>query len=96
VCGIGIVKSTKLPDQAHELVDAFLDPEARAYEMRNFGYGSATKTPRLSLPCTSSEFSRCSAWGATSESLRSKQFGFIAGKSKLSSKEAGCLRSCWT
>jgi spermidine/putrescine transport system substrate-binding protein len=45
VCGVGIVKSTKLMDQAHELVDALLDPEARAYEMRNFGYGSATKTP---------------------------------------------------
>jgi spermidine/putrescine transport system substrate-binding protein len=45
VCGVGIAKGTKLPDQAHEIVDALLDPEARAYEMRNFGYGSATKTP---------------------------------------------------
>jgi spermidine/putrescine transport system substrate-binding protein len=49
VCGVGIVKGTKLPDQAHEIVDALLDPEARAYEMRNFGYGSATKTPYTML-----------------------------------------------
>ncbi|MGH6928616.1 MAG: ABC transporter substrate-binding protein, partial [Dongiaceae bacterium] len=49
VCGVGIVKSTQMPDQAHELVDALLDPEARAYEMRNFGYGSATKTPYTML-----------------------------------------------
>jgi spermidine/putrescine transport system substrate-binding protein len=45
VCGMAIIKDTPLADQAHEIVDAFLDPEARAYEMRNFGYGSATKAP---------------------------------------------------
>jgi spermidine/putrescine transport system substrate-binding protein len=45
VCGVGIVKGTKLRDQAHEVVDALLEPDARIYEMRNMGYGSATKKP---------------------------------------------------
>lgn len=49
VCGISIVKDTPLLDQAHEIVDAILDPESRAYEMRNFGYGSSTKTPYTML-----------------------------------------------
>ena len=39
VCGLSIVKDTPLLEQAHEIIDAMLDPESRAYEMRNFGYG---------------------------------------------------------
>lgn len=45
VCGLSIVKDTPLLDQAHEIIDAMLSPESRAYEMRNFGYGSSTKSP---------------------------------------------------
>lgn len=45
VCGISIINGTPLVDQAHEIVDAMLAPESRTYEMRNFGYGSSTKTP---------------------------------------------------
>lgn len=45
VCGLSIVKDTPLMDQAHEIIDAMLSPESRAYEMRNFGYGSSTKSP---------------------------------------------------
>jgi spermidine/putrescine-binding protein len=45
VCGLSIVRGTPLLEQAHEIIDAMLDPESRAYEMRNFGYGSATKSP---------------------------------------------------
>src|SRR5262245_9731667 len=45
VCGLSIVKDTPLLDQAHEIVDAMLSQESRLYEMRNFGYGSSTKSP---------------------------------------------------
>jgi spermidine/putrescine transport system substrate-binding protein len=43
VCGLSIVKGTKSIDKAHDLIDAFLDPRARAKEITEFGYGSATK-----------------------------------------------------
>jgi len=45
VCGLSIVKDTPLLEQAHEIIDAMLDQESRLYEMRNFGYGSSTKSP---------------------------------------------------
>jgi spermidine/putrescine transport system substrate-binding protein len=45
VCGLSIVKDTPLLEQAHEIVDAMLSQESRLYEMRNFGYGSSTKSP---------------------------------------------------
>jgi spermidine/putrescine transport system substrate-binding protein len=43
VCGVSIVKGTKDIARAHDLIDAFLDPRARAKDITDFGYGSATK-----------------------------------------------------
>jgi spermidine/putrescine transport system substrate-binding protein len=45
VCGMSITADTALADQAHDVIDAILTPEARLYEMRNFGYGSSTQAP---------------------------------------------------
>lgn len=42
VCGLSIAKDAPNPDKAHELIDAFLSPESRAYEMTAFGFGGAT------------------------------------------------------
>ena len=42
VCGFSIVKDTPLYDQAHEMIDAMLDPRSRAWEIENFGYGVST------------------------------------------------------
>ncbi len=43
VCGLCIVRDTEYPDKAHEVIDAFLDPRSRAYDITEYGYGSATK-----------------------------------------------------
>lgn len=43
VCGLSIVEGTPFYDKAHEMIDAMLDPRSRAWEIMNFGYGSATK-----------------------------------------------------
>jgi spermidine/putrescine transport system substrate-binding protein len=43
VCGVSIVKGTDDIEKAHELIDAILDPRARAKNITDFGYGSATK-----------------------------------------------------
>jgi len=40
---LSIVKGTPHRELAHELIDAYLSPEARALGMTQFGYGSATK-----------------------------------------------------
>lgn len=42
VGGLSIVKGTPHRDLAHELIDAYLDPRARAFGMTQFGYASAT------------------------------------------------------
>jgi len=42
VGGLSIVKGTPHRDLAHEIIDAYLDPRARAYGMQQFGYASAT------------------------------------------------------
>ena len=42
VGGLSIVKGTPYRDLAHELIDAYLDPAARAYGMTQFGYASST------------------------------------------------------
>ena len=44
VCGLSIAKDSLYPDKAHVLIDAFLDPRSRAYEMEAFGYGAATQS----------------------------------------------------
>lgn len=42
VCGMSIVRGTSRPDKAHEVLAAMLTPEARAYEITEYGYGSST------------------------------------------------------
>ena len=44
VCGLSIVAGTPFREKVHELIDAFLDPRSRAWEIENFGYGAATKS----------------------------------------------------
>jgi len=41
VCGLTIHAETELVDMAHEAIDAFIDPVGRAFEMTEWGYGSA-------------------------------------------------------
>jgi spermidine/putrescine transport system substrate-binding protein len=41
VCGLTIHAGTGMIDMAHEAIDAFIDPVGRAYEMTEWGYGSA-------------------------------------------------------
>lgn len=41
VCGLTIHAETEMSDMAHEAIDAFIDPAGRAYEMTEWGYGSA-------------------------------------------------------
>jgi spermidine/putrescine transport system substrate-binding protein len=43
VCGISLIRGTEFTDKGHEVIDALLDPRSRAWEIENFGYGSATK-----------------------------------------------------
>lgn len=45
VCGLAIAADTPNAEAAHDVIDAILAPDARLYEMRNFGYGSSTQTP---------------------------------------------------
>lgn len=42
VGGLSIVKGTAHRDLAHEVIDAYLDPKARAFGMSNYGYISGT------------------------------------------------------
>lgn len=42
VCGLSIVKGAPHRERAHEIINAFLDPRSRVYEMEAFGYGAAT------------------------------------------------------
>jgi spermidine/putrescine transport system substrate-binding protein len=44
VCDFCVTKGTKLHDRSIEMIDAFLDPRSRVWEMENMGYGGATKT----------------------------------------------------
>ncbi|MBT4888809.1 MAG: extracellular solute-binding protein [Rhodospirillales bacterium] len=44
VCGLSIIAGSKFKDQAYELVDAMLEPDSRAYEIREFGYGVSTQS----------------------------------------------------
>ncbi len=44
VCGLSIAKNTEFEDQAYELIDAMLEPDSRAYEIREFGYGVSTQS----------------------------------------------------
>lgn len=44
VCGLSIATDSPYPDKAHALINAFLDPRSRAYEMEVFGYGAATQS----------------------------------------------------
>jgi spermidine/putrescine transport system substrate-binding protein len=44
VCNFCIAKGSKLRDRSHDMIDAFLDPRSRIWEMQNFGYGGSTKT----------------------------------------------------
>jgi spermidine/putrescine transport system substrate-binding protein len=45
VCGMSIVAGGANPDRSHEVISAILDPRARAFEMTEYGYGSATQEP---------------------------------------------------
>lgn len=44
VCGLTIAKNTQFEDQAYDLIDAFLEPESRVYELTEFGYGVSTQS----------------------------------------------------
>ncbi|MFZ5791247.1 MAG: ABC transporter substrate-binding protein [Pseudomonadota bacterium] len=43
VCNFCIAKGTKLRDRSHDMIDAFLDPRSRVWEMENMSYGGSTK-----------------------------------------------------
>jgi len=43
VCGMSIYSHTTRPEKAHAVLAAILSPEARAFEISEYGYGSATK-----------------------------------------------------
>jgi spermidine/putrescine transport system substrate-binding protein len=43
VCGMSILNSSKRPDKAHDVLAAILTPEARAFEISEYGYGGSTK-----------------------------------------------------
>jgi spermidine/putrescine transport system substrate-binding protein len=43
VCGMSIVAGTSRPDKAHDVIAAMMTPEARAFEITEYGYGSATQ-----------------------------------------------------
>jgi len=45
VCGMSIVNGTTRPQKAHDVIAAMLTPEARAFEITEYGYGSATQAP---------------------------------------------------
>ena len=44
VCGLSIGAHTEVFDLAHDVIDAFLDPRSRYYEMTAFGYGGSTQS----------------------------------------------------
>ncbi|MFT3732944.1 MAG: extracellular solute-binding protein [Hyphomicrobium sp.] len=70
VGGLSIVKGTPYRDLAHEIINAYLEPRARAYSMTQFGYASSTAAgfkavdsatlAKLGLPEDPSEFLKTS------------------------------------
>lgn len=43
VCGFALTADAENVDAAYALIDAMLDPESRAYELREFGFGGSTQ-----------------------------------------------------
>ncbi len=43
VCGFALTAGAENVDQAYYLIDAMLEPESRAYELREFGFGGSTQ-----------------------------------------------------
>lgn len=42
VCGLSLAKDAEHPEKGLALIDAYLDPRSRAWEIQNFGFGGST------------------------------------------------------